>query len=108
MVAIKDLHESIVHQTFGNRIIGPGFEPLFVGVMNKSGLCPFFAEVVVVIKIVIAHSLEVLPECRAQCCVFGRTFSVRVTHGRLGIADMDGPHVGNDVSPCRDFNLDPK
>src|SRR3546814_7646305 len=58
------------------------------------------------IELVATQSFDILAQRRRQRAFFGRSFAIGKTHRRVRIAAMQRPHIGNDIAPRSDFNLD--
>jgi hypothetical protein len=56
--------------------------------------------------VVVAEALDVLAQRRGQRAFLGRALAVGEAHRRMRVADMQRPHVGHDIAPRGDFDLD--
>ena len=74
--------------------------------MNKRGIGNVFTPKGAGIKVVVTESLNVLAQSRGQRAFFGRAFAIGKAHGGVRIADMQGPHVGDEITPRGDLNFD--
>ncbi|MNI19345.1 hypothetical protein D3C73_727810 [compost metagenome] len=59
----------------------------------------------IVIEEVAVEPLDKLAQRRCQRAFLGRAFAIGKTHRRVRIANVQRPHIGNDVAPRSDFNL---
>ena len=74
--------------------------------MHKLGIGQFFAPISARIKVIVVQTLNVFTQGRSQRTFFGGAFAIGKAHGRMRIANVQGPHIGNDVAPRGNFNLD--
>ena len=76
--------------------------------MHKRCVGDVLAPIRARIKVVVAEPLDVFAQGRRQGALFGGALAVGETHGRMRIANVQRPHMGNDVAPRSNFNLDPQ
>ena len=87
------------------RIVGAGLEPFFIGVMDEFAVGDLFPEELVVVEEIAVQTLDELAQGRTQGTFLGGPLAVGEAHGGGRIADMQGPHMGDDIAPGGHLDL---
>ena len=74
--------------------------------MHEVGAGNVLAPELVGVEMVAAQALDVFAERRRQRAFLGRSLAIGKTHRRVRIADMQRPHVGHQIAPGCDLDLD--
>ena len=73
--------------------------------MHERRVGQVLAPELVVVEEVAVQTLDELTQRRRQRALFGRAFAVGKAHRRMGVADMQRPHVGHDIAPRGNLDL---
>ena len=104
-VAVVDVQAVGVEDFRWQFILAPRLEPALVRVMHERRVGQFFAPELIVIEEVAVEALDELAQRRGQRAFLGRALAVGEAHRRMGIADMQRPHVRHDIAPRGDLDL---
>ena len=105
---VVDTQAVVIQDLCRQRIVGAGLEPLLVGIVDEVAVGDLLAEELVVVEEVAVEPLDKLAQRRAQRRFLGGALAVGKAHGRGRIADMQGPHMGDDIAPGGDLDLHPQ
>ena len=105
-IGVVDLQAVRIEDFLRQRILAARLEPALVRVMDKVRVGNVLAPERSGVEMVVAEPFDILAQGRRQRAFLGCALAVGETHGRMRVADMQRPHVGNDVAPRGDFNLD--
>ncbi|MND65083.1 hypothetical protein D3C80_564440 [compost metagenome] len=104
-IGVVDLQAVLIEDFRWQRIFTARLEPALVGVMHKRRVGEFFAPELIVVEEVAVQALDKLAQRRGQRGFFGRTLAIGEAHRRMRIADVQRPHIRDDIAPRGDFNL---
>ncbi|MCY1425669.1 hypothetical protein D9M71_414620 [compost metagenome] len=104
-IPVVNLQAVLVENFSRQFVLRARLEPALVRVMHKRRVGDVLAPELIVVEEVAVEPLDKLAQCRCQRAFLGRAFAIGKTHRRVRIANMQRPHIGNDVAPGSDFNL---
>jgi hypothetical protein len=85
---------------------GTGLEPALVRVMHEGGVGDVLAPEHARVEVVVVQALDVFAQGRGQRAFLGGALAVGEAHRRMRVADVQRPHVGHEVAPGGDLDLD--
>ncbi|MNL44238.1 hypothetical protein D3C87_1667990 [compost metagenome] len=104
-IAVVNL-QAIVIEDFGRQLIFRArLEPALVRVMHERRVGEVLSPELIVVEEIAVQPFDEFAQRRRQRAFFGRALAIGKTHRRVRIADMQRPHIGNDVAPRSDFDL---
>jgi hypothetical protein len=74
--------------------------------MHEGGVGEFLAPELVVVEVVAVDALDELAQRRGQRAFLARSLAIGEAHRRVRIADVQRPHIGNEIAPRGDLDLD--
>jgi hypothetical protein len=74
--------------------------------MHERRIGDVFAPELVVVEMIAIEALDIFAQRRGQCAFLGRALAIGKAHRRMRIADMQRPHIGHQIAPRGDFDLD--
>ena len=104
-IAVVDFQAISIEDFRRQLILGPRLKPALVRVMHERRVGQFFAPKLIVIEEVAVETLDELAQRRGQRAFLGRALAVGEAHRRMGITDMQRPHVRHDIAPRGDLDL---
>ncbi|MCY1172505.1 hypothetical protein D9M73_126400 [compost metagenome] len=104
-IPVVDLQAVLVEDFARQLVLRARLEPALVRIMHKRRIGDVLPPELIVIEEVAVEPLDKLAQRRCQRAFLGRAFAIGKTHRRVRIADVQRPHIGDDVAPGGDFNL---
>ena len=105
-IGVVNFQAVFIEDSNRQRIFAAGLEPALIRVMDEGRVGNLFPPELVVVEMIAIQSLDIFAQRRRQGAFLGRSLAVGKTHRRVRIADMQRPHIGDQIAPRSDFNLD--